>query len=141
MFVDHLLLWLHIGFAIFTIGPLTVATMSTPRFVRNGDAGVVGYLHRSTRLYGLLSVLVFLVGAGMAGSGGGFDRAWLSISMALFIVGVALVFAVIEPAQRQALDRLRGTADAPAPAGRIGAIAGIVSLIWLAILVLMIWQP
>ncbi len=29
-FTDRLVLWLHIAFAIFTIGPISVAIMSTP---------------------------------------------------------------------------------------------------------------
>lgn len=141
MFVDHLLLWLHIGFAIFTIGPLTVAMMTTPRSIRSGDVSVVRYLHRNTRLYGLLSLLVFLVGAGLAASGEGFDHAWLSVSMTLFIVGLVLVFAIVEPDQRRAVKRLQGSEEAPVQTGRIGAVSGVVAAIWLVILILMVWQP
>lgn len=141
MFVDHLLLWLHIGFAIFTIGPLTIAMMSTPRFIRSGDVNVVRYLQRNTRLYGLLSLLVFIAGGGMAALEGGFDQAWLSASMTLFVVGLVLVFAIVEPDQRRAVKRLEGREDAPVQTGRIGAMAGVVSALWLVILILMIWQP
>ena len=49
---DRLLLFLHIGFAIFTLGPLTAATMSTPRYIRKRNVVVVRYLHRATRIYG-----------------------------------------------------------------------------------------
>lgn len=141
MFVDHLLLWLHIGFAIFTIGPLTIAMMATPRYIRSQDVSVVRFLHRNTRLYGLLSLLVFLVGGGLASLGEGFSQAWLSISMTLFVVGLVLVFAIVEPDQRKALKRLQGNEEASVQTGRIGAVAGAVSAIWLVILVLMVWQP
>lgn len=143
MFVDHLLLWLHIGLAIFTIGPLTVAMMATPRYIRGQDAGVVNFLHRNTRLYGLLSLLVFLVGAGLAGmgDGAGFAAPWLSISMTLFVVALVLIFAIVEPDQRKALKRLRGNEEAAVQTGRIGAVSGAVSAIWLVILILMVWQP
>src|SRR6266705_3148063 len=33
-FTDRLVLWLHIGFAIFALGPVTVAILSTPRYIR-----------------------------------------------------------------------------------------------------------
>src|SRR5881394_2890648 len=56
----RLLLILHIGFAIFTLGPLTAATMATPRYIRRGDVAVLRYLRRSTQLYGLLSLGVIL---------------------------------------------------------------------------------
>ncbi len=141
MFVDHLLLWLHVGFAIFTIGPLTVVTMSTPRYIRGGEAGVVRFLHRSTRLYGLLSLLVFLVGAGQAALGNGFDQAWLSISMTLFIVGLVLLFAIAEPDQRRALRRLQGSEGAAVQTARIGTVSGVIAALWVVILILMIWQP
>ena len=38
-FTDRLLLWFHIGFVVFTIGPVTIATMSTPRYIRAGNVG------------------------------------------------------------------------------------------------------
>lgn len=141
MIVDPLLSLLHIGFAIFTIGPLTVVTMSTPRYIRGGDASVVQFLHRSTRVYGLLAIAVFAVGLGQAP--GSFDQAWLSASMLLFIAGLALVFALVEPDQRRALRQLQSGQDAGASAltGRIGAVSGLTAAIWVAILVLMIWQP
>ncbi len=42
-FTDRLVLWLHIGFAIFTIGPVTIAIMSTPRYIRaRNQAGQPG---------------------------------------------------------------------------------------------------
>src|SRR4051794_30006055 len=40
-FSDKLLLWLHIGFAIFAIGPLTALTSAAPRYIRARDLGVL----------------------------------------------------------------------------------------------------
>lgn len=139
MFVDNLLLFLHIGFAIFAIGPLTVVTMSTPRYIRSGDAAVVQFLHRSTRVFGLLALVVFVIGLGLAP--GSFDQTWLSVAMVLFVVGLVLVFALVEPDQRRALRQLQGNEEASAQTSRIGAVSGVTAAIWLAILVLMIWQP
>lgn len=141
MFVDQLLLWLHIGFAIFTIGPLTIAAMTTPRYIRSGDANVVRFLHRNTRLYGLLSLAVFALGAGQAARGDIFDEPWVSVSMTLFIVALVLIFAIVEPDQRRALKRMQESEEAAVQTGRIGAVAGVASALWLVILILMVWQP
>jgi hypothetical protein len=100
---DRLLLILHIGFAIFTLGPLTAATMATPRYIRRGEPGVVRYLNRATRIYGLLSLGIFLFGAILAR--GQFDKMWLSASMTLFIVALVLL-VIIERDQRKAVHKL-----------------------------------
>ena len=49
-FTDRLLLWFHIGFVIFAIGPVTIASMSTPRYIRARNVGVLRYLSRMTRI-------------------------------------------------------------------------------------------
>lgn len=139
MFLDQLLLWLHIGFAIFTLGPLTAATMATPRAIRSSDVTVLRFLHRSTRLYAAVSVLVF--GFGLALSRSRFDEFWISASMTLFVVGLALLFAIVEPDQRKALRRLGESEDAKVETGRIVAVSVVIAVIWLVVLILMVWQP
>jgi hypothetical protein len=44
-FSQHLVLWLHVAFVIFTIGPVTPVIMSTPRYIRT-DIRIVRYLTR-----------------------------------------------------------------------------------------------
>ena len=61
-FTDRLLLWFHIGFVIFTIGPVTIATMSTPRYIRARNVAVLRYLSRMTRIFGAASLGVLLFG-------------------------------------------------------------------------------
>ncbi len=100
---DRLLLILHIGFAIFALGPITAATMATPRYIRRGDSGVVRFLNRMTRIYGLMSLAIFLFGLLLAH--GKFNQAWLSASMTLFIVAVVLLF-IVERDQRKALHKI-----------------------------------
>lgn len=90
---DRSLLILHIGFAIFTLGPLTAATMSTPRYIRRGDLPVLRYLHRATQLYGVVSLGTFLFGMLLAK--GEFAKVWLSASMTLFIVALVLLLIVV----------------------------------------------
>lgn len=116
---DRILLILHIGFAIFTLGPLTAATMSTPRYIRKRNAPVVRFLNWTTRVYGLATLGIFLFGLGLAE--GNFAQAWLTVSMTLFIVALALLL-IIERDQRKAARLLEeaaggaGTAPAPQPA-------------------------
>lgn len=140
-FTDKVLLWLHIGFAIFAIGPVTVAMMATPRAIRSKNVEVLRYLNRTTRIFGLVTLGVFLFGAILGRDE--FDQAWLSISMTLFIVSFILLFALVERDQRKAIGKLGNDDpedDARVQTGRIASMAGVISVIWLVILVLMVWQ-
>ncbi|MCD0447861.1 hypothetical protein LO762_01425 [Actinocorallia sp. API 0066] len=156
---DRLLLILHIGFAIFALGPLTAATMATPRYIRAGNTTVLRFLNRSTRVYAIAALGVFLVGLVLAR--GRYAEVWLSASMTLFIVGW-LLLVVVERDQRKSLHKLTGAGagvtapgaekgkaaersagqivDTKAEQGRIAALAGIIAIIWIVILVLMVWQ-
>ncbi|CNF25519.1 Uncharacterised protein [Mycobacterium tuberculosis] len=96
---DRILLILHIGFAIFTLGPLTAATMSTPRYIRKRNVAVVRFLNWTTRVYGLAALGIFLFGLGLAE--GEFAQAWLTVSMTLFIVALVLLL-IVERDQRKA---------------------------------------
>ena len=115
---DHLLLFLHIGFAIFTLGPLTAATMATPRHIRRRNTAVVRYLHRVTQIYGVASLGIFLFGLLLAQ--GDLAEVWLSASMTLFIVALVLLL-IVERDQRKAAHLLEVAAaeepKAAAPAG------------------------
>ncbi|WP_242900934.1 hypothetical protein [Actinomadura terrae] len=163
---DRLLLFLHIGFAIFTLGPLTAAIMSTPRFIRSRNLDVLRHLHRTTQIYGILTLGIFLFG--MALAKGDFAHGWLSASITLFVVALVLLL-LVERDQRKAVHLLAAAVEAAVPAGtaeaeakgaeggaerpaaargevaqvergRIAAIGGVIALIWLVILVLMVWN-
>ncbi len=137
--MTELLLWLHIGFAIFTLGPITAATMSTPRFIRTKDVNVLRYLHKTTRIYGIAAIGVFLFGLVLGREFLG--KPYLSVSMTLFIVA-AVLLVIVDRDQATAI-RVLGTEtpddDAKMQTGRIAALSGVVALIWLVILVLMVW--
>jgi hypothetical protein len=171
-FTDRLVLWLHVGFVIFTIGPVTVAIMSTPRYIRKRDAVIVRYLYRITRLFTVISLGVLIAGLVLANQLHVFSKPWLSVSLTLFVVAIALLvlimrdqhraIAALEEAEEVAADAAAG-ADAEADEGserarvpgspitaeelhphvergRIAMLGGVVSVIWLVILVLMVWN-
>jgi hypothetical protein len=211
-FTDRLLLWFHIGFVVFTIGPVTIATMSTPRYIRAGNVGVLRYLSRMTRVFGAASLGVLLFGIIAGQSLHDMAKTWVTASLTLFVVAVVLLVLIMRD-QHRAIVALEGAAApavtspagqaagagtgraaaaaaaqpgttqpgpaaepgpaaqpgtaqpapeptaadvepapaAPQPAapgghvatverGRIASMAGVVSLIWLVILVLMVWN-
>lgn len=138
-FLDKLWLVLHVGFAIFAIGPVTVATSLTPRAIRRKNVEVLAFLHRITRVYGVLALGVFLFGLLLGGSDLG--APYLTVSMTLFIVSAGLL-VVIHHDQGTALKALSSETpadDAQVQTGRIAALSGITALLWLIILVLMFW--
>jgi hypothetical protein len=182
--VDRLVLWLHVGFVIFTIGPVTIAIMSSPRAIRTRNIGVLRYLALMTRVFGAASLGVLIFGIVLGQSLKDLSKAWLTVSMTLFVVALVLLVLIMRD-QRRAIAALESTArepEAPAPAsapgdepssgrpgqgdkeaassprpasaatavaqahvasverGRIASLGGVVSLIWLAILVLMVWN-
>jgi hypothetical protein len=187
-FTDRLMLWFHIGFVIFAIGPVTIAIMSTPRYIRARNVGVLRYLSRMTRIFGAASLGVLLFGIIAGQSLHDMTKAWVTASMTLFVVALVLLLLIMRD-QHKAIVAVEGslaaagepppvasaeagsplppgaeptaadvepapagaqTATATAPArvnvapverGRIASLAGVVSLIWLVILVLMIWKP
>jgi hypothetical protein len=179
--IERLVLWLHVAFVIFTIGPVTIAIMSTPRAIRTRNAVVLQHLLVMTRIFGTASLGVLVFGIILGQQQKELSKAWLTVSMTLFVVALVLLVLIMRD-QRRALAALK-LADkqevpAPQPAvagglasaereaeedaataepaaaapvtaashianverGRIVSMGGVVSLIWLVILVLMVWN-
>ena len=180
-FTDRLMIWLHVAFVIFTIGPVTIATLSSPRYIRTRNVAVLRYMLRTTRIFGFasLGVLAFGIAAGQALHE--LSAPWITTAMTLFVVSFVLLLLIMRD-QRRAIAALESmarqlaapapsvpddepsrdrsgqdeeqTASSPRPAatavaeahiasverGRIASLGGVVSLIWLAILVLMVWN-
>jgi hypothetical protein len=124
-FTDKLVLWLHIGFAIFTIGPLTVATMSTPRYIRKRNRVVVQYLYRTTRIFVFISLGVLIFGLVLAQQLKLFSKPWVSVSLTLFVVALALLVLILRDQHRAivALDDAEADAE-EAAAARSAETAG-----------------
>src|SRR3954452_7335458 len=107
-------LWLHIAAAIFLIGPVTVAMSAAPRAAKSGAEGLtlLRWLHRTTRWYGLGTILVLALGLLVIplDKDVSMKTAWLSASMAMFIVAFLLVlFSVRE--QSKAISSVEGGND------------------------------
>ncbi|MFC4008287.1 hypothetical protein ACFOY2_13730 [Nonomuraea purpurea] len=140
--MSSLLLWLHIGFAIFTIGPVTAATMTAPRVIRNKNVPALQIIQRMTRIYSLGSIGVFVFGVALGATlGNGVLGKWyMTASMTLFIVA-AVLLVLIDRDLRTAVRVLsteNAEDDVKAQIGRIAAISGLLSVIWLVILFLMV---
>ncbi|GAA4925681.1 MFS family permease [Nonomuraea thailandensis] len=141
--MPSLLLWLHIGFAIFTIGPVTAATMSAPRAIRTKNVPALQFIQRITRIYSLGSLGVFVFGLvlGIVLGDGLLGRWYMTASMTLFIVA-AVMLVIIDRDLRTAVQALSSESadddDAKVQNGRIAAISGLLSVIWLVILFLMV---
>jgi hypothetical protein len=194
-FTDRLVLWFHVAFVIFTIGPVTLATMSSPRAIRKGNLAVLRYLSWITRIFGAGTLGVLAFGMVLGQSLKDLGKVWLTVSITLFAVALVLLLLIMRD-QRRAMSALElaakdaratagaqpvaggagsgdsGAADEAPPAdgepaatapsaatappagatsspgahvasverGRIASMAGVVSLLWLAILVLMVWN-
>jgi hypothetical protein len=174
-FPDRLWIWLHVAFVIFTIGPVTIAILSTPRYIRTRNVAVLRYMLRTTRIFGTASLGVLAFGIVAAQSLRKLSASWITTAMTLFVVSLVLLVLIMRD-QRRAVVALETAGerealaaanpartaaaqedhdDAPdaqaipvaPPAhaasverGRIASLAGIVTLIWLVILVLMVWN-
>jgi nucleoid-associated protein YgaU len=183
--IERLVLWLHVAFVIFTIGPVTVAIMSSPRAIRTRNAVLLQHLLVMTRIFGTASLGVLVFGIILGQQQKELSKAWLTVSMTLFVVALVLLVLIMRD-QRRALAALKladkqgvpapqhavagelasaereaeeaeeeeaATAEPAAAApvtaashianverGRIVSMGGVVSLIWLVILVLMVWN-
>ena len=121
-FGDKAILWLHLAAAVFTIGPGTAAIMSTPRYIRNRNPVIVGYLFRTTRIYAFGSLLVLVFGLILTGMTHKFSQWWISVSLTLFVVAFILLLLILRD-QRKAVTALDAAAGEPVSASAGGAVA------------------
>ena len=142
-----ILLSIHVVAAILLIGPVAVTTSLFPRYVpqatlpsrgdrveRNLEAAQM--LHRVTRTYGRVALVVPVVGLVLAMVQGRASEIWIVVAMALTAVAGALLILQIVPRQQHAL----WAPDDPQLRG-LTMLAGIFNLLWAAVVVLMIVRP
>ena len=120
--IERLVLWLHVAFVIFTIGPVTVAIMSSPRAIRTRNAVVLQHLLVMTRIFGTASLGVLVFGIILGQQQKELSKAWLTVSMTLFVVALVLLVLIMRD-QRRALAALKLADKQPVPAPQ-PAVAG-----------------
>ncbi len=145
--MEPLLLSVHVVAGILFVGPVAVAASLFPRYApvgdrTSGDAGVrsgdvARLLHRITRAYGTLALVVPGVGLVLAAVQGRTTEVWVVVAMVLTAVAGGLLAFRIAPGQADALR----TPDDGARLRRLGMMAGIFNLLWLVVVVLMIVRP
>lgn len=151
--MEGLLLSVHVLAGIVFVGGSAVAASLFPRYapvaasVPAGApaAGPVGerneavalVLHRITRVYGFLGIVVPVVGIALAMVQGRMAEIWLNIAMLLTAAAGLLLALVIYPRQKAAL----AAPDGGARLRSLAMYAGIYNLLWAVVVVLMIVRP
>lgn len=143
-----LMLFLHIAAVIVAFAPAFVWPLVTARLRRTGEpaAATAASLRQgdTRKVYGPATVLAGLFGFGLVGMSKPegapdpvfeFSQTWISISMLLWFVLLAVQFALMAPAEDKAAE---GDADA---AKKLPMFTGIQHLLLVLLLILMIWKP
>jgi uncharacterized membrane protein len=141
--MEKLLITVHVLFAVFAIGPLAHAATTAARGVRSGDGAAVATSARTVTIYGYLSVVVAIIGMGLVQPKyqHSFGDTWVWLSLVLWVVATALVFALLLPSLKGAATALASGASATALAGRVAAAGGIIALLYAVIVALMVYKP
>lgn len=141
-----LVLVLHLLTVAFAVGPAAVIAMSSARHIRAGRAETLREAARTTRVLTMATFATVLLGSALVGLGdiGGqwqFSQPWIGASYVLWFLAVGVTTAVVVPAQLSAADTLDAGQDASGLATRITASSSLVTVLWTAIIVLMVVKP
>src|SRR6516225_7546649 len=109
-FPDRLWIWLHVAFVIFTIGPVAIAILSTPRYIRTRNVAVLRYMLRTTRIFGTASLGVLAFGIVAAQSLHKLESSWITTAMTLFVVSLVLLVLIMRD-QRRAVAALEAASE------------------------------
>ncbi|MBN9636331.1 MAG: hypothetical protein J0H22_14275 [Actinobacteria bacterium] len=143
--MQTLLLSVHVVAGILFVGPIAVATSLFPRYApvvgasadTERSAGIARLLHRITRVYGVLALVVPIVGLALAGVQRRMSEVWIIAAIALTAVAGILLVVQIAPRQAQALATPGGVAELRA----LGMVTGVFNLLWVVVVVLMVVHP
>src|SRR5258708_28222374 len=102
-FPDRLVIWLHVVFVIFTIGPVTIAILSSPRYIRTRNVAVLRYMLRTTRIFGTASLGVLAFGLAAAQALHKLNTTWITAAMTLFVVSLVLLVLIMRDQRRAAV--------------------------------------
>lgn len=134
---NEVLVVLHVLAAVFVVGPLVAVAGTAARQVRGGDVAGLRFTARGLRSYGLASVVVALLGAAMVRD---FGQLWIWVSLLLYVLALGLTFALLGLLHR-VLATPTGTRAGAVGAAAAAATGGAVSLLFVAIVVLMVLKP
>jgi hypothetical protein len=134
--MEAFLLSVHVIAGILFVGPVAVSTSLFPRYAPDtGEVALV--LHRITRVYGLMAVIVPVIGLVLAVAQGRATEVWVLVAMLLTAIAGGMLALQIAPRQRAAL-----AAQANAAGLRqLGMLTGAFNLLWAVVVVLMIVRP
>jgi Na+/proline symporter len=146
--MEALLLSIHVLAGILFIGPVAVVVSLFPRYApvaagtpgatsASRDPRVAAALHRITRVYGRIAIVVPIVGIALALVQDRMGEIWITIAMVLTAVAGALLVLQIAPRQREALD----DPDDGTRLRRLGMLAGVFNLLWAVVVVMMVVRP
>jgi uncharacterized membrane protein len=157
--VYDIVYYLHILAAIVGYGGVFLnglyGQQATTRSAREGSAIAAANMSVTNVaeifIYASFAFGIILAIMAEDGSGVGFDEPWLSLSMLLWIVAIALVHAVMKPAMRAYNMDLVQQAEGKEPGStgvdlgaldkKMGATGAALNLILVVILYLMIFKP
>src|SRR6266567_3326209 len=122
-FPDRLVIWLHVVFVIFTIGPVTIAILSSPRYIRTRNVAVLRYMLRTTRIFGIASLGVLAFGIAAAQALHKLNASWITTAMTLFVVSLVLLVLIMRD-QRRAVVALETASETEALATANNAPTG-----------------
>ena len=117
------MIWLHVAFVIFTIGPVTIAILSSPRYIRTRNVAVLRYMLRTTRIFGIASLGVLAFGIAAAQALHKLNAPWITTAMTLFVVSLVLLVLIMRD-QRRAVVALETASETEALATANNAPAG-----------------
>lgn len=145
---------LHVGTAVFIVGPMAILPMTGLRALRSGSSSQVRTLATSTMVFSWLSLLTFVFGFGAMALAPAqyhltFTTPWILWSTILYVVAFVLSVFVIVPQLRKAAGEVAvepAPGDAavigkPAGYGAIAGSSGVVSLLLVIVVILMVWKP
>lgn len=140
---------LHLLAVIFLIGPLVHAVTTAIRGLRTNDAAAATVSARTTTIYAYSSILAVLFGFALMSATSpytgktvaGFGETWIWLSTLLWLIGVVIALTVTAPALKHAATSIsEGTTLQPVKA-KVAGSGGLIGLIFIAIVVLMVYQP
>ena len=134
--MEAFLLSVHVIAGILFVGPVAVSTSLFPRYAADGGEVAV-VLHRITRVYGLLAVIVPVIGLALAFAQGRTTEVWVLVAMLLTALAGGLLALQITPRQRAALAAPERTTGLR----QLGMWTGVFNLLWAVVVVLMIVRP